>query len=70
MGMTPDEVLNEMDSAARDIDKFLSYVGDDAVYWFSNETSHVGKEQIGGTLKRNASDGNSGAKSTHVTSPE
>lgn len=54
MGMTPEEALNEMAAAAGDVDKFLSFVGDDAVFWFSNETSHVGKEQIGATLKRNA----------------
>jgi ketosteroid isomerase-like protein len=52
--MTPEQTLNEMSTAGKDLNKFLSFIADDAVFWFSNETSHVGREQIGATLKRNA----------------
>jgi ketosteroid isomerase-like protein len=52
--MTPEECMEQMAAAAGDPDRLCSFASDDALYWFSNETSHVGKERIRATLKHNA----------------
>lgn len=54
MEMTPEECMVQMAAAAEDPDRLCSFASDDGVYWFTNQTTHVGKERIRATLKQNA----------------
>ena len=53
--MTPDEFMRAYEAAtcAHDLEATLSLVADDAVYLFSNRSSHVGKEAIRQALLAN-----------------
>jgi ketosteroid isomerase-like protein len=53
--MTPIEFMREYErvSAAHDLEGTLDLIDDNAVYFFSNETSHIGKPQIGQAIERN-----------------
>ncbi len=54
--MTPDEFMREYETSGRNggVDRTLSLIDDDAVYWFSDGASHVGKRAIKRVLQRNA----------------
>ncbi len=53
--MTPEMTLKEYVRAANahDLDASLALVAEDAVYLFSNETHHVGKEAIKAAIAKN-----------------
>jgi ketosteroid isomerase-like protein len=53
--MTPIEFMREYEraSGAHDLEKTLDLIDDNAVYFFSNETSHIGKFQVGQAIERN-----------------
>ncbi|MBB6428966.1 YybH family protein [Algisphaera agarilytica] len=53
--MTPEECLRQYETASRnhDLDALLELIHDDAVYWFSNGTSHVGKPAIARAIRHN-----------------
>jgi ketosteroid isomerase-like protein len=46
--MTPDEPMRAYEAAAdaHDLHAVLAFIADDAVYWFSNESSHLGKAEV------------------------
>ena len=52
--MTPEECLEEMTAAAGNAQKFVSFLSEDVVCWFSNETAHVGRERVKATLEQSA----------------
>jgi ketosteroid isomerase-like protein len=47
-GPTPREFLRDYDAAlrARDLEALDGLIAEDAIFFFSNETSHVGKEAV------------------------
>jgi ketosteroid isomerase-like protein len=53
--MTPDEFLREYESSGRSggVENMLRLIGDKAVYWFSDGTSHVGKAAVERAIRRN-----------------
>jgi ketosteroid isomerase-like protein len=53
--MTPDEFMRSYEAAtcAHDLEATLGMIADDAVYLFSNGTSHVGKQAIHRVLQTN-----------------
>src|SRR5579863_383152 len=51
--MSPEEFMKQLASAGS-LDRTLSMIADDALYWFSNGTSHDGKSQIAAAFKFNA----------------
>ncbi len=53
--MTPDEFLREYEAVTRDhdLERSLSMIDPDAVYWFSTGTSHRGLEEVAQALKTN-----------------
>ena len=53
--MSPDEFMRTYESAtaAHDLEATLALIADDAVYLFSNESSHVGKDAIRKALETN-----------------
>ena len=53
--MTPDEfmALYERTTASHDLEGTLALVADDAVYLFSDQSSHIGKPQIRAVLTSN-----------------
>jgi len=40
-------------AAAHDLDGMLALIADDAVYWFSNESTHVGKLAVAEAIRIN-----------------
>lgn len=40
-------------SDAHDIDRVLSFIADDAVYLFSNESVHIGKDAVAAAIRHN-----------------
>jgi ketosteroid isomerase-like protein len=54
--MTPAEFIREYETSGRvhGIEHTLSLIADNAVYWFSDGTSHVGKGAIERAIRRNA----------------
>jgi ketosteroid isomerase-like protein len=53
--MTPAEFIREYESSTRTggDERTLSLISDDAIYWFCDETSHVGIEAIEKAIRRN-----------------
>ena len=53
--MTPDEFIREYETSASEhgLEHTLSLIDENAVYWFSNETCHVGKEAIEAAIRHN-----------------
>jgi ketosteroid isomerase-like protein len=53
--VTPIDCLREYEGATRahDLARTLALIGDDAVYWFSDGTTHVGKLAIERALRTN-----------------
>jgi uncharacterized protein (TIGR02246 family) len=53
--MSPTEFMRGYEAAtnAHDLDATLALVADDAVYLFSDESSHIGKAAIGDALRAN-----------------
>ena len=53
--MTPDVFLSDYFSASSSgaLQRTLDMIDDDALYWFSNETAHVGKEAVAAAIKHN-----------------
>jgi ketosteroid isomerase-like protein len=54
--MTPDEFIQELSSSMRlhDLARTMSLIDDDAVYWFSNGASHVGKKAVERAFRENS----------------
>ena len=54
--MTPAEFLREYETSGRTggVERTLGMIDDDAVYWFSDGSAHVGKAAIERVLRRNA----------------
>jgi ketosteroid isomerase-like protein len=54
--MTPAEFLREYETSGRTggVEHTLRLIGDDAVYWFSDGTAHVGKKAVERAIRRNA----------------
>jgi ketosteroid isomerase-like protein len=54
--MTPDDFLREYETSGRTggVERTLSLIDDDAVYWFSDGSAHVGRTEIERALRRNA----------------
>ncbi|HEY7116385.1 MAG TPA: nuclear transport factor 2 family protein [Tepidisphaeraceae bacterium] len=53
--MTPHQFMREYEAAggSGDLDRMLRLIDDDAVYWFSDGTSHVGKRAVEAAIRRN-----------------
>lgn len=53
--MTPDEFLREYEMSTRThgLEHTLSLIDEDAVYWFSDESCHVGKSAIEEAIRHN-----------------
>lgn len=53
--MTPDDFMRryEAATASHDLEATLALIADDAIYLFSNQTSHFGKAEIEAVLRRN-----------------
>jgi ketosteroid isomerase-like protein len=53
--MTPAEFIREYETSGRTggLEYTLSLIDDNAVYWFSDGTSHVGKDAIARAIRRN-----------------
>ena len=53
--MTPEETLAAYTKAslAHDLETVLSFIAEDAVYLFSNETCHAGKEAVRAAIANN-----------------
>lgn len=53
--MTPAEFLREYEAAGRTggVEQTLGMIDEDAVYWFSDGTSHVGKSAVERAIRRN-----------------
>ncbi|MEM9346268.1 MAG: nuclear transport factor 2 family protein [Planctomycetota bacterium] len=53
--MNPAELIREYELACRvhDLERVLDCVDDEAVYWFSNQTSHIGKPAIARAIQAN-----------------
>jgi ketosteroid isomerase-like protein len=53
--VTPEQAMSAYEAAARahDLKAILALVHPDAVYWFSTETSHVGKQAIEEAIRAN-----------------
>ena len=53
--MTPDEFMRlyEQSTSAHDLEGTLRLIADDAVYLFSDQSSHLGKDAIRAALSRN-----------------
>jgi hypothetical protein len=53
--MTPTEFLREYETSGRTggVDYTLSLIDDNAVYWFSDGTAHVGKRAVEQAIRRN-----------------
>jgi len=53
--MTPTEFIREYEAAGgtRNLDALLALIADDAVFLFSNQTSHVGKDAIRKAIQAN-----------------
>jgi ketosteroid isomerase-like protein len=53
--MTPDEFLLEYESSGRTggVEHTLRLIDDNAVYWFSDGTAHVGKAAVERAIRRN-----------------
>jgi ketosteroid isomerase-like protein len=53
--MTPAEFMREYETSGRvgGVEHTLRLIDDDAVYWFSDGTSHVGKDAIERAIRRN-----------------
>ena len=54
--MTPAEFLREYETSGRmgGVERTMTMIDDDAVYWFSDGTAHVGKAAIERVFRRNA----------------
>ena len=54
--MTPAEFLREFETSGRTggIEHTLQLIDDDAVYWFSDGTAHVGKRAVERAIRKNA----------------
>ena len=52
--MTPDQFMREYETSGRvgGVEHSLPLIDDDAVYWFSDGTSHVGKAAIERVIRR------------------
>jgi ketosteroid isomerase-like protein len=55
MGMTPSEFMLEYESAGnrRDLDALLAFIADEAIFLFSNQSAHVGKNAIRKAIQSN-----------------
>jgi len=53
--MTPDDFLREYEAVARahDLERTLSLIDDQAIFWFSDGSSHVGKPAIEQAIRAN-----------------
>ena len=53
--MTAAEFIREYEAASRahELERTLSLIDDDAIYWFSDGTSHVGKAAIERAIRNN-----------------
>jgi len=52
--MTPDEFLRAYETSGRSgVERTLAMIGDEAVYWFSDGTAHVGKAAVERAIRRN-----------------
>jgi ketosteroid isomerase-like protein len=53
--MSPDEFIREYETSGRTggLEHTLSLIDDNAVYWFSDGTSHVGKDAVKRAIRRN-----------------
>ena len=53
--MTPDQFMREYETSGRvgGVEHTLRLIDDDAVYWFSDGTSHTGKPAIERAVRRN-----------------
>jgi len=53
--MTPAEFLREYETSGRTggVERTLRMIDEDAVYWFSDGTSHVGKSAVERAIRRN-----------------
>jgi ketosteroid isomerase-like protein len=52
---TPEELIAayEQASAAHDLEGVMALLDDRAVYWFSNQSAHVGREAVRGAIAHN-----------------
>lgn len=53
--MSPEQTMSAYEAAAEahDLEAMLELIHPDAVYWFSNETSHVGKSAVAEAIRAN-----------------
>lgn len=53
--MTPQEFLREYETSGRvgGVERTLSLIDDDAIYWFSDGGAHIGKAAIERAIRRN-----------------
>lgn len=53
--MSPSEFMRayEAATASHDLERTLELIADDAVYWFSDGSTHHGKEAIAAALRKN-----------------
>ena len=53
--MRPFEFMREYETSGRTggVERTLGLIADDAIYWFSDGSSHVGKAAIGSAIRRN-----------------
>ena len=53
--MNPAQLMNEYESATRDhdLDRVLECIDDEAIYWFSNQTCHIGKPAVAKAIQAN-----------------
>lgn len=53
--MSPEQTMSAYEAAAEahDLEAMLELIHPDAVYWFSNETSHVGKSAVTEAIRAN-----------------
>jgi len=57
VGMSPDEFMREYEAVANahDLERMLMLIDDEAVYWFSDGTTHSGRQAIASALQHNFS---------------
>jgi ketosteroid isomerase-like protein len=54
--MTPTEFMREYETSGRTggVERTLSLIADNAIYWFSDGTAHVGKAAVEKAIRRNS----------------
>ncbi len=53
MHQTPTEFMELYLSNGYDLEATLELVDDEAIYFFSNKSAHLGKEEVGAAIKKN-----------------